>query len=478
MSEMTSAAPAAAKATPQQLLDAAERFAVARTLIIMLWPYLQAAAFRLVPRWTEACPTLAVDGKWRLYMNPLFVLQQTPLKLALLVTCHELKHALYGHSERLGDYRHAAIEINGREHSLANIAFDLAINSSLEDDIKSAQAYRKTRDQGLIDTSQLVLPPEAIYPSQFVDKAGKPFPSGLLAEAYVELLLQNAQQVTRAGGGGKKGSAAGKAGGKEKDGVEPACCAGECGSGGGQAPQPWEDDTPAEGNDPASGVTEGEQDVLRRQVAKAAKEQGSRLPGTVPGYAERWAEVTLKPPAVDWRRELAAAVRSGLNWLRGQHNRSYVRRNRRQVVVPARSGQAVLPGRVKPDPDLVLVLDTSGSMGNEDFVDAFSEMRAVIAVAGGLVPVIPCDTAASEVQWVRRIEEVRMLGGGGTDMGAGIEHAYAVTKARLIICLSDGYTPYRDHPPADGVKVVMCLTQRGGTKPPDWIKSVYTKPER
>lgn len=116
-------------------------------------------------------------------------------------------------------------------------------------------------------------------------------------------------------------------------------------------------------------------------------------------------------------------------------------------------------------------------MGHGDFTSAFSEMREVVACAGGLVPVIPCDAAASEVQWVRRIEEVKMVGGGGTDMRVGIQHAYDVTGARLILVLSDGYTPWPDAPPAEGVRVIACLTQKGGTPPPEWIRSVYAVTE-
>src|SRR6202030_2701334 len=93
--------------------------------------------------------------------------------------------------------------------------------------------------------------------------------------------------------------------------------------------------------------------TVARDVELAAKSRG-----TVPGGLVRWAESVLRP-RVDWRRDLAGAIRRGAAQVSGRVDYSYRRRSRRSAAVP----DVVLAGLVRPVPEVVVVCDTSGSMG-------------------------------------------------------------------------------------------------------------------
>jgi len=418
---------------------AKEIFSLARTAIPLYWPFLTAAAYRLVPRWTPLVPTMAVDKWWRLYLNPKFVETKTPPALALLIVGHELQHLLMQHHSRLMEYRDRSLIINGVEHDFANICNDLAINSSLKQFAATGIAYRT--QVSAKPAGKLEAPVEAMYPENFVDKQGNKFPNGLISERYAELFEKNAQAKPKSG----------KAGGTGKP------CSGQCGSGGGQQAGDWEDKGDADPDKPTTGVTKEEADVLARHTAEAAREQAQKHRGTVPGNMELWAEVQLSPPKIDWRKQLAPIVRKGLNWAAGRTNYSFSRPNRRAI---ASMSKVVLPGMYSPKPKFVVALDTSGSMGRKDYAIAFSELKSVLATCG--IPKIPffsVDAQAYDIQMISKLEDIKLTGGGGTDMGLAVKVASEIPGISLIIVLTDGVTDWCPPPPND-IRVIIVLTQK------------------
>jgi predicted metal-dependent peptidase len=100
---------------------------------------------------------------------------------------------------------------------------------------------------------------------------------------------------------------------------------------------------------------------------------------------------------------------------------------------------------------------------------ALGEVDGAIAglgVPGEQVTVLACDAAVSTVQRVRRAADTRLGGGGGTDMRAGIDAASRLRpRPDVLVVLTDGYTPWPEHPPA-GMAVVAALLHRAGTSAP------------
>jgi predicted metal-dependent peptidase len=135
----------------------------------------------------------------------------------------------------------------------------------------------------------------------------------------------------------------------------------------------------------------------------------------------------------------------------------------------------ILPGFLRPVPEVAVVIDTSGSMNEQLLGQALAEVEGLVRTLGTgarRLRVVPCDAAAHGVQRVSTARQIELLGGGGTNMGEGIAAAAALKpRPSLVVVLTDGYTPWPGEPPA-GIKVVVGLLGAGRQHPPDWARVV------
>ena len=397
-----------------------EWFALVRTLATSpKWthgrPYYRVAAMAMTPVAKEDVKTMAVDRWWRIYYNPSLEGRWTPEEGAAVVI-HELEHLLRDHAGRA----------KGRDPELWNVAADLEINDDL-------------RKEGL------PLPKSVLLPKKYG------LPPGLLAEEYYALLEASpklaASLLAQAGG----------------EGAKPL--EGRDGSGAGGTPGSWEEAAPGneKGQGEVPGVGEAQAQVLRRQVAQEIRAAKSR--GEVPERLRRWADGILEPQ-VDWRQELRAAIRRGVELARGKADYSYARRGRQAPPF-------ILPGLVGYAPRVAVVVDTSGSMAGHDLGQALGELREILRTVPrrrGL-PVLAVDAAVHKVKEVFRLEDVELEGGGGTDMGVGLKAALALRpRPQVVVVLTDGHTPWPDRPPK-GARVIVGLIGEGG-KAPSWAHTV------
>ena len=239
----------------------------------------------------------------------------------------------------------------------------------------------------------------------------------------------------------------------------------DCGSGADGRPRDWEG---ASGS-ARDGLSRGDAELLRLGIAAEIHRLG-REPGSVPGGWQRWAESVL-PTRVDWRRLLAAEIRRGVAVVAGSVDYSYRRPSRRDGV----AGDVVLPTMVRPVPEVVVVCDTSGSMHERLLARALAEVQGLLTRAGlRELRVLAVDTDVHAARRATRIEQVRLAGGGGTDMGAGIVAASRLhPRPSVIVVLTDGYTPWPERPPS-GIRVVVGLLAEGGPTwwPPPWARTV------
>ncbi|MFG3715935.1 VWA-like domain-containing protein [Micromonospora sp. NPDC047730] len=294
-----------------------------------------------------------------------------------------------------------------RDHHRVNVAQDCEINDDLVAD-------------------RLPLPPDRIEPKTFG------LPAGLLFEAYLPLLPPQ------------------------------VCAAGphDCGSGAHGVDRPWE-------RDGAGGVSTVEAGAIRRETAHAVRAH-VRSRGTVPAGWERWAAQLLEP-RVDWRRALTGAVREAAAWAGGAVDYTYHRPSRRAAATRG----VVLPSLRRPVPRVAVVVDTSGSMGESQLAAALAEVAGVlraVGVGGNRVTVLSCDAAVHVVRRVHTVGEVRLAGGGGTDMRVGIEAALR-DRPHIVVVLTDGLTPW-PAAPLEATRVVAGLIGAGAPLPPSWITSV------
>lgn len=212
----------------------------------------------------------------------------------------------------------------------------------------------------------------------------------------------------------------------------------------------------------AAGLEPGVREVVRTGVALEVLE-AAKAPGTVPAGLLRWAQERLSPK-VSWRGLLRQLVRREVQILRDRREPTYTLPHRRAEALDP----FLLPGGLDRLPRVAVVVDTSGSMNEHRLSQAVAEVGAILKL-GARVTVYAVDAAVHEAKRVFREDQVRRLaGGGGTDMGAGLERAVA-DGHRLVVVLTDGYTPWPSHPPK--ARVVVCLLG-DGPEPPGWAKAV------
>jgi predicted metal-dependent peptidase len=224
----------------------------------------------------------------------------------------------------------------------------------------------------------------------------------------------------------------------------------DCGSGADGLERAW--DLGPEG---ADGLSEQERDAVRFRVAQGIRAR----PGDTPRGWRRWAEEAFHPPQ-PWRELLGAALRAAVSGAGAGDDYSYGRPSRRSAGVPG----AVLPSLRRRPPRVCVIIDTSGSVSDEELGSALLEVAAISRAVGGrrdLVHVLSCDAAAGVVRPLCRAEGIPLVGGGGTDLRAGFEKALrSRPRPDVVVALTDGQTPWPSaRPPC---RTVVGLFSRPG----------------
>lgn len=389
-------------------------------------PYLATALYSLTVVASDRVPTMGVDRHWRCYVSPSFV-AGTPVEQLAGVWIHEVAHLLrdhHGRADRLTAEERA-------DHRRVNIAQDCEINDDLIADGLPLPAGR-------------------------VDPGSYGLPTGGLFEQYLPHLPPTPRCSGRCAAGGDDPGAMG--------GVACDCPAVECGSGAHGHQRPWELDGSA-----ASGVRRVEADAIRRQTAHAVRAH-ARSRGKVPAGWRRWADEVLEP-TVDWRQALAGAVREAAAWAGGAVDYTYRRPSRRGAALRG----VVLPSLRRPLPRVAVVIDTSGSMSDDDLAAVLAEVGGVlraVGVRGNRVSVLACDADVHAARRVSTVGEVVLAGGGGTDMRVGISAALAVPEPpHFVIVLTDGYTPWPDAA-LSRTRIIAGLVGPDAPMPPSWIETI------
>jgi predicted metal-dependent peptidase len=167
---------------------------------------------------------------------------------------------------------------------------------------------------------------------------------------------------------------------------------------------------------------------------------------------------------------LASAVRRAIAHAAGCADYSYCRPGRRRIP------RIVTPAMRRPLLTVAVVIDTSGSMGQAELDAALSEIKGVIRAAGigsrGVL-VLACDAEVGATTRVRRVDQVRLAGGGGTDMRIGIAAAEASQPPPdVVVVLTDGYTPWPDRPTHARLVVTVIGDGRTISHCPPWSTTV------
>lgn len=479
------------------------KIAAARVIASEQMPYLASVIYAMVPVRVEGLNTFASDDRWRMYWDPQAVDRWDVQEIAGAVL-HEAGHCYLGHGPRF-----AAMGEPNSNARLFNIAGDSLINVDLRDahvslpegavyvemlpganrEMSSEQIYRLLAEQACTCDSA---PQSGQGDEQSDDTGDTDQASDDTGDDSGEGSEQGQQPNPQQGDGQRESGGAGrpdpncpvhghKHGPGDGDGSggtcdDPNCTAESLGWDCGSAADGIRREYEAEGDKVDPGVDEARADLIREQASVEILRH-SRNRGDVPAGMLRRAKEIVEP-VIDWRRELASLVRRQVATVRGRRDYTYTRPSRRQASMKAAGQKIILPAmRQPPPPNVAVVIDTSGSMSDDMLTWAISETQGVLRNSGSsdsAVRIYSCDAHSSTAQKVRRAEDIKLSGGGGTDMRVGIGAAMADKPAPdAVILVTDGYTPYPDEPLAHGALLIVALTDDAAAdQVPDWARKV------
>ena len=123
-------------------------------------------------------------------------------------------------------------------------------------------------------------------------------------------------------------------------------------------------------------------------------------------------------------------------------------------------------------PHLVVGLDTSASMSDDDLADATRELRRLSGVAR--ITLVTFDAVVHRVAPYRNEPLERLAGGGGTDFRVLFGPRSPTFGAEAAVIFTDGVGPYPDVAPA--VPTLWVLASRRAPVAPPFGHTVPMKP--
>ncbi|PIE68760.1 MAG: hypothetical protein CSA21_05695 [Deltaproteobacteria bacterium] len=370
----------------------------ARSELVLDHPFFGTLALRLCLREDPSCETAWSNGRL-LSFNPAYIDALSPDKVKGLVG-HEIMHLACGHHLRRGD----------RDHKMWNRACDLAINWILLD-------AGLTLPEGFLDDPALRhLEVEAIYDRLLEDSERE--------EEGSEHLGGQGEERDQDGGTGSSGGQDGHStprGGENRPDDKQGRQEERARLGGGDQEKasssqddygdPGKSGEVRDGWDPEDGhpsPNELKDMEIRNEVDLALAVNQAKALGKLPDGVARLVEETLYPK-LSWgellRRFVEHTARNDYTW--NPPNRRYIHTG---LYLPSVKNEEL--------PEIVIGVDTSGSISQQELDQFAAEVSAVLQDFDTRINLVYCDSAIAGVQEFSRYDLPLYLqprGGGGTD---------------------------------------------------------------
>lgn len=450
-----------------------------RMLAIRRLPYLAYWLTSLVPvRINLPFAWMAVDDKGRLYYNE-DVMKENSLADNVVVILHEVLHMVLGHPKTaetlLSPYkehenffiRNACSQLAG-DFVVDGILADPSIGIQPGDDVKRnfrlPQDFGLPEKKGMVDYYYMLL--EA-YEKPNEAKNKNPNVDTKKIKDVISLIAKNFEafcnKPNEEGNGPGNQSGCGDDSEKRKS----------MGGGSDIVPRPWNmGPIDTEGKpifpEDAPGIPKDRQERLNRATKRALEVFVRRNGiGTVPGEFVRQLDEAFIPK-VNPFDYLASVVRHRIELCGAGAVPDYNKPRRKPYLFP--QDKLILPRYRKPKVRTAFLFDTSGSMTKDQLSLGLGAVMFGLHSLGEL-DVYCADAELQGAQKVRNISEIKLLGGGGTDMGAAIEAILENEDYQNIIVLTDGYTPWCERPKK--THVIVALTDPSNeSSVPDWATVV------
>lgn len=189
-------------------------------------------------------------------------------------------------------------------------------------------------------------------------------------------------------------------------------------------------------------MSEGERKIAEYQANRMIRETTNRIKnkytnyGNLPaGLAEKLAQILEDmQPRFNWRRLLRLFATSS--------NSTFVKNTIRR---PSRRYGTVPGIKIKRRNRLLVAIDTSGSIQQDELLDFFSELYFIWR-QGADIQVVECDTHIHEVYNYKGTPPVNVHGRGGTSFEAPIKHGNEKYRPDALIYFTDGYAAIPETP--------------------------------
>jgi predicted metal-dependent peptidase len=180
--------------------------------------------------------------------------------------------------------------------------------------------------------------------------------------------------------------------------------------------------------------SEDVKEKIKNMVSEVYNNMDEKSRGTIPGSIEEKIKALLKKPEISWKDLL----RKYVGVIPVPHRSTKMRLNRRQPDRADLSGQ--LPKR---HIELVVAIDTSGSMSSSDIAYVINEIFNIVKDYDSKITIIECDAEIGKVYEAKKASDVqtRVTGRGGTSFVPVIEYINKSNKYKnaLMIYFTDGY---------------------------------------
>lgn len=178
-------------------------------------------------------------------------------------------------------------------------------------------------------------------------------------------------------------------------------------------------------------MPEAEKKLLENQIKyklKEVAEQVTKQAGSIPGeLSEIIKALKQKEPVFNWkkyfRRVIGNAITSEIQLTRMRPSKRF----------PDARGI-----RMKRKPNILVGVDTSGSVNNEEFAEFFAEIHHIYKT-GVSVTVAECDTQITNVFEYKGSQDIKRTGFGGTILSPIVNYYKEHPEFTVCVIFTDGY---------------------------------------
>lgn len=357
--------------------------------------------------------------------NPLILLKYS-LKEILYIFCHEIDHVVFNHPAEMVK---SNPEGNPELFELFNYAADASVNDMLNAEIKHGKKFMQA-PKGVV-TSKVIRDKFRLSRVQPLESYRYYFD---LIKHHADMLGEPQQDgIAPIPSGGAKSNGAGDSDNEvDPDDIAASNVITAADAAGNINDHAWT--FAANRDEPAIESAEAMAEAVKELLNEVDSMMSDEARGLMPARFSTAVARANKPPALNWK----AILKKYVGTIAADKVKTRMRLNRRQPQRFDLSGT-----RESKTLKIVVAIDTSGSVSDNEIEQIFNEIFAIIARRSFELTVIECDEEIQRVYQLKSPKDLpnRVKGRGGTSFTPVIEYIneHRYFRDALLIYFTDGY---------------------------------------